>query len=93
MRPRRTGAGSPKDLRQIYTAPTEAAAELRFADFEAEWGGRYPVIIRLWRDVWRTFTPFLAFRPRSADRLHRQRDREPERPVPPGHPPARALPH
>ncbi|GAA2171882.1 IS256 family transposase [Actinomadura napierensis] len=50
-----------KDLRQIYTAPTEAAAEQRFADFEAEWGDRYPAIIRLWRDSWPTFTPFLAF--------------------------------
>ncbi|NKZ09096.1 hypothetical protein HGB48_35945 [Actinomadura latina] len=50
-----------RDLRQIYTAPTEAAAQQRFAEFEAEWGDRYPAIIRLWRDAWPTFTPFLAF--------------------------------
>jgi transposase-like protein len=33
-----------KDLRQIYTAPTEQAAEQRFADFTADWGERYPAI-------------------------------------------------
>lgn len=49
-----------RDLRQIYTAPTEAAQQ-RFAEFEAEWGDRYPAVIRLWRDAWPTFTPFLAF--------------------------------
>ncbi|WP_179849313.1 IS256 family transposase [Actinomadura luteofluorescens] len=50
-----------RDLRQIYTAPTESAAQQRFAEFEAEWGDRYPAIVRLWRDAWPTFTPFLAF--------------------------------
>src|SRR5215469_9604398 len=34
-----------KDLREIYTAPTEAAAGQRFAEFEAAWGGKYPAII------------------------------------------------
>ncbi|MFI0454619.1 IS256 family transposase [Actinomadura sp. 6N118] len=50
-----------KDLREIYTAPTEAAAEQRFAEFETDWGDRYPAVIRLWRDAWPTFVPFLAF--------------------------------
>ena len=52
-----------KDLRDIYGAPTEAAAEQRFAEFEAEWGERYPAIVRLWHQAWPTFTPFLAFPP------------------------------
>ena len=52
-----------KDLRQIYTAPAEAAAAARFAGFEQAWGGRYPAIIRLWRSCWEQFTPFLAFPP------------------------------
>ena len=55
-----------KHLRQIYTAPTLDAAEARFADFEDAWGGKYPAIIRLWRTSWEQFTPFLAFRRRSA---------------------------
>ncbi len=49
------------ELRQIYTAPTEAAAEQRFAEFEAEWAAKYPAVIRPWRDAWPTFVPFLAF--------------------------------
>ena len=52
-----------KDLRQIYTAPTAAAAEQRFAEFEQAWGSQYPAIIRLWKASWEQFTPFLAFPP------------------------------
>ena len=52
-----------KDLRQIYTAPTEAAAAARFAEFEQTWGERCPAVIRLWRSAWEQFTPFLAFPP------------------------------
>nr|WP_207394100.1 transposase [Actinomadura formosensis] len=48
-------------LKPVYTAPTEAAAEARFTEFEAEWGDRYPAIVRLWREAWPTFIPFLAF--------------------------------
>lgn len=52
-----------KALRTVYTAPTVDAAEARFAEFETEWGQRYPAIIRLWRGAWEEFTPFLAFPP------------------------------
>jgi transposase-like protein len=52
-----------KALRTVYTAPTVAAAEARFAEFEDDWGQRYPVIIKLWQTAWEQFTPFLAFPP------------------------------
>jgi hypothetical protein len=52
-----------KDLREIYTASSEAAAGARFAEFEETWGQRYPAIIRLWRSAWEQFIPFLAFPP------------------------------
>ena len=52
-----------RDLREIYTAPSEAAAITRFAEFEETWGQQYPAIIRLWRSAWEQFTPFLAFPP------------------------------
>ena len=52
-----------KDLRDIYTAPTADAAAARFAEFEEAWGQRYPAIIRLWKNAWEQFTPFLAFPP------------------------------
>jgi putative transposase len=50
-----------KALRPVYTAPTEAAAKERFAEFAEAWGGKYPAIIRLWDNAWAEFTPFLAF--------------------------------
>ena len=52
-----------KALRQVYTAPTVEAAEAAFTEFTDVWGGRYPAVIRLWRNAWETFTPFLAFPP------------------------------
>ena len=52
-----------KDLKPIYTAPTEAAALDRFAEFSGRWEGRYPGIVRLWENAWAEFVPFLAFEP------------------------------
>ena len=51
-----------KDLRLIYTAVDEIAAEAGLEAFEQHWGQRYPAIVRLWRTHWAQFTPFLAFR-------------------------------
>jgi putative transposase len=50
-----------KDLRRIYTAPTEQAAKERLDELEKKWGQRYPAIIRLWRNAWAEFVPFLAY--------------------------------
>ena len=50
-------------LRPIYTAPSQDAAAEALDEFEAEWGTRYPAIVRLWRDSWEVFTPFLAYPP------------------------------
>jgi putative transposase len=52
-----------KDLKPIYTAPTEAAALERLADFAGEWEGRYPAIVKLWENAWAEFVPFLSFDP------------------------------
>lgn len=49
--------------RAIYTASTVGEAERRFAEFATTWGKKYPAVIRLWRDAWERFTPFLAFEP------------------------------
>ena len=40
-----------KDLKPIYTAPTEAAALDRFAEFSGRWEARYPGIVRLWENA------------------------------------------
>ena len=52
-----------KDLRLIYTAADQVAAEAGLEAFEQHWGQRYPAIVRLWRSHWAEFTPFLAFPP------------------------------
>lgn len=52
-----------KALRPIYTAVSVDAASAAMDDFELTWGERYPGIVRLWRDAWERFTPFLAFPP------------------------------
>jgi putative transposase len=50
-----------KALRPIYTAPSEAAAKERFAEFANDWGARYPAIVRLWENAWAEFVPFLEY--------------------------------
>ncbi|MEU4807032.1 IS256 family transposase [Actinosynnema sp. NPDC023587] len=49
-----------KTLKPVYTAPTEAAAKERFAEFADAWGVRHPAIVRLWNNAWAEFVPFLA---------------------------------
>src|SRR5689334_20000236 len=53
--------GIAKALRPVYTAPTEAAAKERFAEFTDAWGAKYPAIVRLWDNAWAQFVPFLTF--------------------------------
>jgi putative transposase len=50
-----------KSLKPVYTAPSEAAAKDRFAEFAAEWGQRYPAIVRLWESSWAEVVPFLEY--------------------------------
>src|SRR6476469_6115211 len=50
-----------KDIRPVYTAPTEAAAKERFVEFTTKWGAQYPAIIRLWENAWSEFVPFLDY--------------------------------
>lgn len=50
-----------RDLKPVYTAPSQAAATERFTEFAATWGERYPAIIRLWHNAWSEFVPFLDY--------------------------------
>jgi putative transposase len=52
-----------KALRPIYTAPSVEAASEAMDTFELEHGERYPGIVKLWRDAWERFIPFLAYPP------------------------------
>ncbi|MFI6309934.1 IS256 family transposase [Nocardia fusca] len=50
-----------KDLKPVYTAPSESAALDRFAEFSDKWEKRYPAVVRLWTNAWAEFVPFLQF--------------------------------
>jgi putative transposase len=54
-------SGIAKDLKPVYTAPSEQSALDRFAEFSEKWEKRYPAIIRLWTNAWPEFVPFLQF--------------------------------
>ncbi len=50
-----------RELRPVYTAPSEAAARERFSEFDAKWGKQYPAISKLWENAWSEFIPFLGY--------------------------------
>lgn len=50
-----------RDLKPVYTAPTQAAAKERFVEFAGKWGPKYPAIVRLWENAWSEFVPFLDY--------------------------------
>jgi hypothetical protein len=91
---RKDWAAIAKDLKPIYTAPSEQAALDAFAEFCQTWEARYPAIVRLWTNAWAEFTPFLQFdQGDSPGHLHHQRHREHQRPDPPRGQRPRPLPH
>lgn len=70
-----------RDLKPIYTAATADDAIEALERFESEWGDRYPMIGKSWRDSWEHVIPFLAFPPdvrrvvyttNTIEALHRQ---------------------
>lgn len=50
-------------LKPIYTSPTEEAALEALDQFEAAWGGKYPLIIRSWRSNWTEIATFFKYPP------------------------------
>jgi putative transposase len=50
-----------RGIRPIYTAVNAGAAAAALDELEADWGGRYPAVIRLWRSAWTEFIPFLDY--------------------------------
>jgi putative transposase len=50
-----------RDLKPVYTAPSESAARERFAEFTQKWGQQYPAITKMWDNAWSEFVPFLDY--------------------------------
>lgn len=50
-----------KDLKPIYTAPNPAAAAATLDELEEKWGKQHGAVIRLWRNAWEEFIPFLDY--------------------------------
>jgi putative transposase len=50
-----------RDLKPIYTAPNPAAARAALEEFEEKWGRKYRAVVRLWRNAWEEFIPFLDY--------------------------------
>jgi len=52
-----------KDLRMIYTAATEEAAQAGLEMFAGIWDSRYPQISQSWRAAWEQVIPYFGFPP------------------------------
>ena len=51
------------DLKPIYKAATEEAAQLELERFEEAWGEKYPLIVRSWRQNWEELSTFFKYPP------------------------------
>jgi len=49
------------NLKPVYQAPNVEAAGRAFEEFAEKWGKPYPAMIRLWRNAWTEFVPFLDY--------------------------------
>jgi putative transposase len=50
-----------QDIKPIYTAPNPDAALVALDELEEKWGSKYAAMIRLWRNAWIEFVPFLDY--------------------------------
>jgi putative transposase len=51
------------DLKPIYKAATEEMARAELDQFEAKWGGKYPLTVRSWRANWEELSAFFKYSP------------------------------
>jgi transposase-like protein len=70
-----------KDLKNVYTAPTEEAALLELDKLEERWLKKYPLPIKSWNDNWGNLATFfeypeeirtIIYTTNAVESLHRQ---------------------
>ncbi|QQD21105.1 IS256 family transposase [Oceanospirillaceae bacterium ASx5O] len=49
------------DLKCVYKATTQTAAESVLDELEAKWGEKYPVVIKSWRNKWDTLSAYFKY--------------------------------
>lgn len=49
------------DLKCVYKAATQSAAESALDELEAKWGEKYPVVIKSWRNKWDTLSAYFKY--------------------------------
>jgi putative transposase len=50
-----------RDIKPIYTAPNPDAAFIALDELDDKWNKKYGAMVRLWRNAWEEFTPFLDY--------------------------------
>ncbi|AGM07959.1 transposase mutator type [Amycolatopsis keratiniphila] len=50
-----------RDIKPIHTAPGPDVAIAALDEFEGKWGAQHSAVIRLWRNAWDEFAPFLDY--------------------------------
>lgn len=58
---RKDWAALKRDIEAIYTAPNPDAALATLDELDKKWGKKYGAMIRLWRNAWEQFIPFLSY--------------------------------
>ena len=69
------------DLKLVYQATTQDMAELELNRFAEKWGGKYPLVIKSWRNNWANLSTYFRYPPEirkiiyttnAVEQLHRQ---------------------
>ena len=50
-----------RDLKAMYAAPNPDAAQIALEELADKWSAKYPAMVRLWRNAWSEFIPFLDY--------------------------------
>lgn len=50
-----------RDLKAVYAVPTREEGERGLAELERRWGGKYPAVVKSWRDNWEHLAVFFDY--------------------------------